>query len=260
MLLEVQDLRVVYRRGSVSETIIDNLNLSCGYKELVSVVGRSGSGKSTLLKTIAGLLPYESGSIKVEGDEIEGPSRERGVVFQNYSNFPWLTVGGNIQFGAKCGVNVDDSSIKTEVEDLLNRIGLKEHEAKYPFELSGGMEQRVAIARSLAADPKILLLDEPFGALDYVTRLHMQQLVRRLLEENRQGIVLVTHDIEEAVLLSNRIYVIGRQPASVIGEISLDGASSKDDLVQYICDLLNHQGQSRMVGPRPQDLRGSACR
>ncbi len=238
VLLEVENLMIGYRKENTKDTVVENICLHCDHREIVSVVGRSGSGKTTLLKAIAGLLPYDAGSIRVEGREIDGPSRERGLVFQHYSNFPWLTVRGNIEFGAHCGVNTSAVSIKAEVEELLDRTGLRLHQGKYPFELSGGMEQRVAIARCLAADPKVLLLDEPFGALDYITRVQMQHLLRSLLKENQQGIVLVTHDIEEAVSLSSRIYVIGGRPASILGLISVEQGSERKDLVQKICNIL----------------------
>jgi ABC-type nitrate/sulfonate/bicarbonate transport system ATPase subunit len=192
------------------------ISLSCGTGEIVSIVGRSGCGKTTLLRAVAGLKAYDRGSIRVDGREIDGPSKDRGLVFQQYSIFPWLTVSGNIEFGSRCGRPSDD--VEGEVTRLLAATGLQDHSDKYPSALSGGMQQRVAIARALAADPKLLLLDEPFGALDAVTRIQMQVLIRSIFETLRQGILLVTHDMREAVLLSDRIVVLSGSPAEVRAE------------------------------------------
>jgi NitT/TauT family transport system ATP-binding protein len=212
-LLEVDNLSVFRNRSQ----ILAGISLSCGEQEILSVLGRSGCGKTTLLKAVAGLVRAQ-GEVRIERELLTGPTRKVGLVFQQYCVFPWMTVEENIRFGARCGLNGDSRSIEDEVAELLSATSLATDRAKYPAQISGGMQQRVAIARTLAADPKVLLLDEPFGALDAHTRIRMQELVRGMFSKMHQAVVLVTHDIREAVLLSDRILVLGGKPATIRSE------------------------------------------
>ncbi len=187
-----------------------------GTGEFVTIIGPSGCGKSTLLNLIAGLLFPTEGRVLVNGRPVAGPGRDRGMIFQQYSSFPHLTVMGNVMFGLK--VNRHDMGLsKSEREDrareLVHHVGLDGHEKKYPRQLSGGQRQRVAIARSLALEPRILLMDEPFSALDEPTRLEMQALIVELWHRVRPTIFCVTHSVTEAVYLGERVWISARRPA-----------------------------------------------
>lgn len=178
------------------------------------IVGPSGCGKSSLLYLTAGLNEPTEGEIYVGGQKVDGPGADRGMVFQGYTLFPWLTVRQNIEFGLKRR-KLPASEIRTIVEFYLNEVGLAKFAEHYPKQLSGGMMQRVAIARALANDPQILLMDEPFGALDSQTRLQMQQLLLQVWGNSKKTVVFVTHDIDEAILLADRIYVMGARPGRI---------------------------------------------
>lgn len=188
-------------------TVLNNLNLTLANNEFVSIVGASGCGKSTLLSIAAGLEGYDSGDVLVDGKSIQGPGIDRGVVFQSYTLLPWLTARQNIEFALKAaGYNQSESQDRAQQQLELVKLGNAAD--KWPSELSGGMKQRVAIARALSYRPKILLMDEPFGALDAMTRQQMQQLLLEVWEKHRLTVMFVTHDIEEAVYLSDRIVVM----------------------------------------------------
>jgi len=212
--LEIQDLSVGYYEEDEYVDVLSKVYLSCNVHEIVAIIGKSGSGKTTLLKAIAGLIPIRDGKVILDGKLVIGSARERGLVFQEYCVFPWLTVRGNIELGSKCGADTRPEVVKDEVERLLKSTGLLEHQYKWPSQLSGGMQQRVAIARTLAADPLLLLLDEPFGALDAITRLQMQELIQSIFEEIKQGILLVTHDIREAALIADKVALLSGSPAT----------------------------------------------
>lgn len=195
-------------------TAIENLSLEVKNEEFVVIVGPSGCGKSSLLYLTAGLNNPTDGEIRVAGDTVKGPSAERGMVFQSYTLFPWLTVAQNIEFGLK-QKKMAASERKKIVDDYIKQVGLENFANHFPKQLSGGMKQRVAIARSLANDPKILLMDEPFGALDSQTRLQMQQLLLQVWEKSRKTVVFVTHDIDEAIMLGDRVFVMGSKPGRI---------------------------------------------
>lgn len=195
-------------------TALDRVSFEVPDQQFAVIVGPSGCGKSSLLYLTAGLNEPTEGEIYVGGHKVEGPGADRGMVFQGYTLFPWLTVRQNIEFGLKRR-KLPASEIRTIVEFYLNEVGLAKFAEHYPKQLSGGMMQRVAIARALANDPQILLMDEPFGALDSQTRLQMQQLLLQVWGNSKKTVVFVTHDIDEAILLADRIYVMGARPGRI---------------------------------------------
>lgn len=195
-------------------TVLDNVSVSIRDNEFVSLVGASGCGKSTLLSIIAGLQPYDSGELKVDGSDIVGPGPDRGVVFQSYTLLPWLTAQKNVEF-ALSATGHPSSQVRELALDQLRLVGLEAFADRYPAQLSGGMKQRVAIARALSYRPKLLLMDEPFGALDALTRVQMQELLTGVWERERLTVIFVTHDVEEAVFLSDRIFVMASNPGRI---------------------------------------------
>lgn len=200
---------------------IHDVNLEIAEREFVSIIGHSGCGKSTLLRMIAGLEPCEEGIIELEGDKVLGPAAERGLVFQEYALFPWRTVKQNIGFGLELR-GVPPEQIDITVSRFVEMIGLKGFEESLPWELSGGMRQRVAIATVLANDPKMLLMDEPFGALDAQTRLTMQSELSRIWAEARKSVLFITHSVDEAVYLSQRVVVMKAKPGEIKDIVEID--------------------------------------
>ncbi|WP_404804880.1 ABC transporter ATP-binding protein [Metapseudomonas lalkuanensis] len=208
-------------------TALESVSLSVPDQQFAVLVGPSGCGKSSLLYLTAGLAEPTSGSICVGGKRVEGPGADRGMVFQSYTLFPWLSVRQNIEFGLKRKGMV--SAEREEIVDFyLNEVGLTQFADRYPKQLSGGMMQRVAIARALANDPQILLMDEPFGALDSQTRMQMQQLLLRVWEHSKKTVVFVTHDIDEAILLGDRVYVMGARPGRIKREMEVPMPRPRD--------------------------------
>ncbi len=190
--------------------------------EFITMIGPSGCGKSTLLNLIAGFLQPTDGDVLVNGKPVQGPGRDRGMIFQQYSSFPHLTVFQNVMFGLNINrheMPLDDAGRQTRVEELLEQVGLADHMPKYPHQLSGGQQQRVAIARSLAMEPQILLMDEPFSALDEPTRLEMQELVVRLWHRVHPTILCVTHSVTEAVYLGERVWIFTHAPGQIAYDI-----------------------------------------
>ncbi len=212
--LEVQSVSKCFLQAGSAFTVLDNINLYLLPRELVCIVGASGCGKSTLLNIIAGLIPPSSGKVLVDGAEVPGPGADRGMIFQSYTLYPWLTVAGNIAFGLKLR-RLSKADIKQRVSYYLEVVGLTKFARAYPKELSGGMKQRVAIARALANEPDVLLMDEPFGALDAQTKEQMQKFLLELWEQTHTTILMITHDLEEAVFLSQRIYVMSAHPGQI---------------------------------------------
>lgn len=188
--------------------------------EFVSIVGPSGCGKSTLLNAVAGFLKPTTGIVTVDGERVNGPSAERGMVFQQYSLFPWKTVRENVEFGLKMR-GMPRSQRERAARTLLGLAGLEAFEKHYPEKLSGGMKQRVGIVRALAMGPKVLLLDEPFGALDAQTRVIMQQILTNMWQRLKISVLFVTHDIDEAIFLSDRVYCMTARPGSIKAEIPI---------------------------------------
>jgi NitT/TauT family transport system ATP-binding protein len=213
--LQLRDIKMTFRTRRGEEVIaVDNLSLDVYDREFLSIVGPSGCGKSTLLRVVAGLIEPTSGDILLDGRFIKGPGADRGMVFQSYTLFPWLTVKGNVEFGPRLK-GLPSSERARLAQDYLEMVGLKGFENSYPKELSGGMMQRVAIARALANDPEVLLMDEPFGALDAQTRTIMQELLVNLWQRTPKTIIFVTHDIDEALFISDRVYIMTARPGRI---------------------------------------------
>ncbi len=200
---------------------IRDINLRVNRGEFVALIGHSGCGKSTLLNLLAGLSLPSNGVLVCAGREVKGPGPDRGVVFQNHSLLPWLTCFDNVYLAVErvFGGKEPKAKLKERTEDALKLVGLSHAIHKHPNEISGGMKQRVGIARALAIEPAVLLLDEPFGALDALTRAHLQDELLRIVAETKSTVVMVTHDVDEAVLLSDRIVMMTNGPAATIGEI-----------------------------------------
>jgi NitT/TauT family transport system ATP-binding protein/sulfonate transport system ATP-binding protein len=209
------------RRGHAPTRALEPIDLDVGDNDFVTILGPSGCGKSTLLRIVAGLDRPTSGRVLLDGREITGPGADRGMVFQSYTLFPWLTVRENIAFGLReHGVSHTDRS--KIANGFINQVGLSGFENHWPKQLSGGMQQRTAIARALANNPKILLLDEPFGALDNQTRALMQEMLLAIWERDRKTVLFVTHDIEEAIFLGSRVIVMSARPGRIKVEIAID--------------------------------------
>jgi NitT/TauT family transport system ATP-binding protein len=213
--LKVDNVSLRYQTPAGSTfTALEQVSFEVPDEQFAVLVGPSGCGKSSLLYLTAGLAEPTSGEIFVGGKQVDGPGADRGMVFQGYTLFPWLTVRQNIEFGLKRR-GMPSKERKEIVEYYLNEVGLTRFADNYSKQLSGGMMQRVAIARALANDPKILLMDEPFGALDSQTRLQMQQLLLKVWEHSKKTVLFVTHDIDEAILLGDRIFVMGARPGRI---------------------------------------------
>jgi nitrate/nitrite transport system ATP-binding protein len=219
--LIVENLIKSYPKKDGGEFVVLNgVNLTIGSKEYISVIGHSGCGKSTLLKIIAGLEKASSGNVTLEGKLIRKPGAERMMVFQNYSLLPWLTVRENIRLAVDEVLKKANRAEKISiVNEHLAMVNLTAAADKYPDEISGGMKQRVGIARALATRPKMLLMDEPFGALDALTKQKLQQEVLKIWENHRQAVMMITHDVDEAIYMSDRIVLMTNGPNATIGEI-----------------------------------------
>jgi nitrate/nitrite transport system ATP-binding protein len=209
-----------FSRGAVTSEVLRNINLDVNKGEYVSLIGHSGCGKSTLLNIIAGLTTPSSGGVLLEGQYVTAPGADRAVVFQNHSLLPWLTVYENVKLAVDKVWRAKSRKQRNErIMSALNMVHMAAARDKRPSEISGGMKQRVGIARALAMEPKVLLLDEPFGALDALTRAHLQDQVMQIQYDQRNTVIMITHDVDEAVLLSDRIVMLTNGPAATIGEI-----------------------------------------
>ena len=219
--LKLDRINKTFRRGAVESEVLKDINLDIAKGEVISIIGHSGCGKSTLLNLIAGLTQVTSGGVLLEDREVNAPGPERAVVFQNHSLLPWLTVYENVSLA----VNKVFGGVKSRAErhawimHNLDLVQMTHARDKRPAEISGGMKQRVGIARALAMEPKILLLDEPFGALDALTRAHLQDSVMQIHAGLKNTMIMITHDVDEAVLLSDRIVMMTNGPSATIGEV-----------------------------------------
>ncbi|RLU01294.1 ABC transporter ATP-binding protein [Ketobacter sp.] len=218
--LEVSGLSKVYATKEGNDfTVYDNVNFTLDKGEFVCIIGHSGCGKSTILNTLAGLDDPSAGAVIMNNKEVKGPSLERGVVFQNYSLLPWLSTLSNVEFGVKARwKSWSKSKVREHSTRFLNMVGLEHALNRKPSELSGGMRQRVSIARAFATQPELLLLDEPFGALDALTRGVIQEELVKIWSETHQTVFMITHDVDEAILLSDRIFLMSNGPNAAIAE------------------------------------------
>jgi NitT/TauT family transport system ATP-binding protein len=219
MELELRQVSQTFPLKKGNLVVLEDINLAIAPQEFISLVGASGCGKSTLLNLIAGLLRPSSGQILQQGIPITGPSAQRGMVFQSYTLFPWLNVAQNIAFGLQLRA-LPKREIQQQVEQYLEIVGLTTFRDSYPKQLSGGMQQRVAIARALINQPRVLLLDEPFAALDAQTRGLLQDFLRQLWQAQPLTVVLVTHDVSEAIYLGEKIYVLASRPGRIVQTIT----------------------------------------
>ncbi len=220
-LLELTQVGIEFKTEKGKFKALDNVNLKIGEGEFVSLIGHSGCGKSTVLNIVAGLLRATTGGVVLEGREVDEPGPERAVVFQNHSLLPWLTAYQNVELAVKEVFRGKKSKIEMKewIEHNLRLVHMDHAMHKRPGEISGGMKQRVGIARALAMEPKVLLMDEPFGALDALTRAHMQDSLMEIQKDLNNTVIMITHDVDEAVLLSDRIVMMTNGPAATVGEI-----------------------------------------
>lgn len=211
MIVEIEHLTKKFITQDKTVTALKDINLNIAEGSFTSIIGSSGCGKSTLLRIIGGLENQFEGSVKVSGKPVTGPSRKKGFIFQDHRLLPWMTVKQNIQFSLPSSQKYNDKLI----QDNLDLVGLKGFENALPRQLSGGMAQRVAIARALANKPEILLLDEPFGALDAITKIHMQEEMLRIWKKEKITMIIVTHDIDEAIYLGQKVIVMSPRPGHI---------------------------------------------
>lgn len=225
--LELKNINKSYSVQGKHLRVLENINLQLHPQEFVCLVGSSGCGKSTLLNIVAGLLPPSAGQVLVDGRVVTGPGSDRGMVFQGYTLYPWLTVAQNIAFGLKIS-QMPKTEQRERVAYYLDVVGLSNFAKAYPKQLSGGMKQRVAIARALANQPAVLLMDEPLGALDAQTKEQMQQFLLQLWQQTHVTVLMITHDVEEAIFLSERIYVMGSNPGCLKLEVPIVLSETRD--------------------------------
>jgi NitT/TauT family transport system ATP-binding protein len=223
--LRAQGISMTFKRDGNSTSVLENVSLEVGDGEFLCLLGPSGCGKSTMLNTMAGFLSPTSGEVTIDGEAVTGPDPRRIFVFQERGVFPWLTVEGNIGFGL---FKLSRTEREDRIAHYIKLVGLQGFEKAYPQELSGGMKQRLEVARALAVNPDMLFLDEPFGALDSITRLIMRGELLRIWEAEKKTIIFVTHDIEEAVQLADRVVVMSARPAKIQRIVEIDIAHPRD--------------------------------
>lgn len=223
-VINVQHLNKQFLVDKQSIDILKDINLQVKKGEFITIVGHSGCGKSTLLKIICGLVDYSDGLVERDGRAVAGPGPDCGMVFQDHRLLPWLKIKDNVGFGLK---HLPKEEREKKVQEHLKLVGLEQFANSYPSQLSGGMSQRAAIARGLAGNPSVLLLDEPFGALDALTRIQMQKEILRIQQEEKITMIMVTHDIDEAIYLGDRIVVMSARPGEIKDIIKVDESESK---------------------------------
>ncbi len=217
-LVEVDRVSIVFGKGRQGFKAVEETSIRVEPGEFVCILGPSGCGKSTLLNTIAGYTKPHSGEVRVDGEVVQGPGPDRGMVFQQYSLFPWKTVKENVAFGPKIAGKPADAVANT----FLEMVGLSRFANRYPAELSGGMQQRVGIARALANYPRVLLMDEPFGALDSQTRVMMQENLLKIWNDFGTTVIFVTHDVDEAIFLADRVLIMSASPGRIIVDLKVE--------------------------------------
>ncbi|MEU9692149.1 ABC transporter ATP-binding protein [Amycolatopsis japonica] len=230
-MLEVSGLNHRYGAGEKAHIAVNDLSFTVEAGQLASIVGPSGCGKSTLLRCIAGLIKPTSGRVSLHGDDVSGVPEDLAVVFQDYSRslFPWLSVAKNVEFPLRWR-NLSRSERRTRAQEALESVGLSGVGSKFPWQLSGGMQQRVSIARALASRPALLLMDEPFASVDAQTRFELEDLTRRVQRENGSTVLVVTHDIDESVYLSDRVLVLSKSPAKIVADLPVGLPAERDQI------------------------------
>ena len=255
MYLQINKLNKNFETKQGTLVVLKDINMSIQQGEFICAVGASGSGKSTLLRQIAGLDHPTTGEVKIDGKPVIGPGPDRGIVFQHYTLYPWMNVQHNAEFGLKLQ-GVPKKERREKASYYLSVVGLSKFAKALPKELSGGMKQRVAIARALTSEPKVMLMDEPFGALDIHTKETIHEFMLELWQRTNLTIFMITHDVEEAVFLSNRIYALGARPGTVRKEIpihlpertpTIKRNSKFHDYKDELMDLLRGHGQEAVA-------------
>ncbi|AHF67782.1 MULTISPECIES: ABC transporter ATP-binding protein [Pseudomonas] len=236
LLLQASAIVLGYERDNGWQNVLENFDLQLAKGEIVSILGPSGVGKSSLLRVLAGLQVPREGTVSLLGEPLQGPHPRVAVAFQDPSLLPWLNLEKNVAFGLDFArqPQLTDSERQGRIDQAIGEVGLEHARSYYPAQLSGGMAQRTALARCLARQPQVLLLDEPFGALDEVTRTDMQQLLLRVIARHGTAALLITHDIDEALLLSDRILLLGNTPARVLGEWRIQLPQPRAELVDEL--------------------------
>ena len=262
-LLEVSHLKKVYESSTGNVEAIGDISFSMRRGELVVIVGPSGCGKTTLLKCIAGLLKPTAGTVALDGKKVTGPPQNMALVFQEYgrSLYPWLTVRGNVELPLK-HKKLSKAERTQLVDDALQAVGLGHASKSYPWQLSGGMQQRVAIARAVAYQPEVLIMDEPFAAVDAQTRADLEDLVRQLHLERGMSILFVTHDIDESVYLGERVVVLSKSPTWVQEDLAIDLAPERDQIttraLPRFTELRTHVYEQIQRAKRGEAIRPTA--
>jgi NitT/TauT family transport system ATP-binding protein len=260
--LEIEGLSKTFarrRRGGEEQPVLDSVDLTATRREFVTVIGPSGCGKSTLLNCIAGLTTYDSGQLRVDGREVHGPGPDRAVVFQHASLLPWRTIERNVAYGVELRRELSRSKISERVHEAIELVGLSGFASHYPHEVSGGMQQRANLARALAVDPELMLMDEPFGALDALTKERLQDELSSLAARLARTTVFITHDIGEAVFLGDTVYVMSARPGRIDARIEVPFArprareiTTTPEFEAIVTDL-----RARLLGdsvPNPQEV------
>lgn len=248
--LSIQNVNKSFTVDGQKVDVLKDINLEVQEGEFIAIVGHSGCGKSTLLKIIAGLEKNDTGLVTVDGKEVNGPGMDRGMIFQEHRLFPWMSIEKNVQLGLK-GLSKEE---KTKLSDqYLELVKLSEFKKAYPSQLSGGMSQRAAIARSLVSQPEVLLLDEPFGALDALTKIELQEELLKIRERFHNTMIMVTHDIEEAVYLADRIVVMSARPGRIKDVIKVELGTYRDrggsDFAHYKKKIFDYFFEEKTVVP-----------
>ncbi|WP_019501684.1 ABC transporter ATP-binding protein [Pseudanabaena sp. PCC 6802] len=255
MFLQVNNLSKRFQTRNGDLLVLKDINFAISQGEFVCAVGASGSGKSTLLRQIAGLDRPSQGEVRIDGQCVTGPGSDRGMVFQHYTLYPWMTVQENVEFGLKLQ-GIAKLERRKQASYYLSVVGLTKFAKALPRELSGGMKQRVAIARALASEPKILLMDEPFGALDVYTKEAMHEFMLDLWQRTQITVFTITHDVEEAVFLANRIFALSARPGTISKELRIDLPHRTSDIKRHhrfydyrdeLMNLLRQHGQEAAI-------------